>query len=36
MMNEGREVKRGDLDKVFTKSDRVDRIFNEILSWRDE
>ena len=36
MMNERREVKRGDLDKVFTKSDRVDRIFNEILSWRDE
>jgi len=36
MMNEGREVRRGDLDKVFTKSDKVDRIFNEILSWRDE
>jgi hypothetical protein len=36
MMNEGKEVKRDDLDKIFTKSDRVDRIFNEILSWEGE
>jgi len=36
MMNEGREIKRDDLDKIFTKSDRVDRIFNEILAWGDE
>jgi hypothetical protein len=36
MMNEGKEISRGDLDRVFTKSDRVDRIFNEILSWEGE
>ena len=36
MMNEGKEVKRDDLDKIFTKSDRVDRIFNDILSWEGE
>ena len=33
MMNEGKEVNRRDLDKFFTKTDKVDRIFNEILSW---
>ncbi len=33
MMNEGKEVNRTDLDKFFTKTDKVDRIFNEILSW---
>ena len=36
MMNEGREIAQDDLDKIFTKSDRVDRIFNEILSWGDK
>ena len=25
-----------DLDKFFTKTDRVDRIFNEILAWENE
>jgi len=33
MMREGKEVKRSDLDKVFNKSDRINRIFNEILEW---
>jgi len=32
MMNEAR-VDRRDLDKVFTQTDRIDRIFNDILSW---
>jgi len=36
MMNEGKEINASELDKTFTKSDRVDRIFNEILSWGDE
>ena len=36
MMNEGKNVKPKDLDKFFTKSDRVDRIFNEILTWEAE
>ena len=33
MMREGKEVSRSDLSKVFNKSDRIDRIFNEILEW---
>lgn len=32
MMREGRELKRGN-SKHLNKSDRVDRIFNEILDW---
>ena len=36
MMREGREISRSDLNKHFNKSDRVDRIFNEILTWSDE
>lgn len=36
MMNEGKKVQTKDLDKFFTKTDRVDRIFNEILSWESE
>ena len=34
MMREGVEVRRSDLDKVFTKSDRLFRIYNEILEWK--
>ena len=33
MMREGVEVRRRDLNKHFNKTDRVDRIFNNILSW---
>jgi len=33
MMNEGREVNLKDLKKVFTKTDRLFRIYNEILEW---
>ena len=36
MMNEGKNVQTKDLDKFFTKTDRVDRIFNEILGWETE
>jgi len=36
MMNEGKKVKTKDLDKFFTKTDRVDRIFNEMLTWETE
>ena len=36
MMNEGKNVQTKDLDKFFTKTDRVDRIFNEILAWETE
>jgi len=33
MLREGKVVNKKELDKVFTRSDRIDRIFNEILSW---
>ena len=33
MMKEGVEVSRSDLRKHFNKSDRIDRIFNEIIDW---
>jgi len=36
MMKEGREINENDLKKHFNKSDRVDRIFNDILTWRNE
>jgi len=33
MMREGKEITRDDLDRHFTATDRVDRIFNDILGW---
>jgi hypothetical protein len=34
MMKEGRELNRQQLDEIFNKSDRIDRIFNDILEWK--
>ncbi len=34
MIPEGRSINKNDLRKVFTKSDRIDRILNDILSDR--
>ena len=34
MMKEGVEVSRSDLKKHFNKSDRIDRIFNDIIDWK--
>lgn len=34
MMKEGKEINKRDLNKYFSKSDRVDRILNDILSWK--
>jgi len=34
MMAEGKRVSENDLKKTFTRSDRIDRVFNEVLSWR--
>lgn len=34
MMKEGKSLSRKDINKSFNKSDRIDRIFNDILSWR--
>ena len=36
MLTEGKNVKKEDLNKHFNSSDRVDRIFNEILAWENE
>ena len=36
MLSEGKDFSRGDLDKHFNSSDRIDRIFNEILTWENE
>jgi hypothetical protein len=35
MMKEGRIVNEHDLKFHFTKSDRIDRIFNDILQWEE-
>ena len=33
MLREGKRVSKKELDEYFTSSDRIDRIFNEILLW---
>ena len=33
MMKESKEINRAELKKYFNKSDRVDRILNDILTW---
>jgi len=34
MMREGRDFSRKDLNRHFTKSDRVYRVFNDIMEWK--
>jgi hypothetical protein len=34
MMKEGKEINKRELNSYFSKSDRVDRILNDILSWK--
>ena len=36
MMSEGKEISEAEINSFFNKSDRVDRVFNDILSWEDE
>ena len=36
MMREGKEISENDLNRHFTRSDRIDRIFNDLLSWEEE
>jgi len=36
MLREGREVSESDLSGYFTDTDKIDRIFNDILSWKNE
>ena len=33
MLREAKEIQRKELDKFFNKTDKIDRIFNEILGW---
>jgi hypothetical protein len=33
MLQEGKTIQRKELDKFFNRSDKIDRLFNEILSW---
>lgn len=36
MMREGRVVRQNELDSVFNRSDRIHRMFNEILEWSED
>ena len=36
MMKEGREISRAELNKHFNKTDRIDRIFNDIIDWKED
>jgi hypothetical protein len=33
MLREGKQVQQQDLDTFFNKTDKIDRIFNDILRW---
>ena len=35
MMSEGKKITNRELNKTFNKSDRINRMFNDILSWDD-
>ena len=35
MMKEGRDFSKTDLQRHFTKTDRIDRILNDILEWEE-
>ena len=36
MLSEGKSVSTADLDKHFNSTDKIDRIFNDILMWENE
>ena len=36
MMKEGKQISGKEINKHFNKTDRIDRIFNDILSWKDD
>ena len=36
MMKEGKEINSSELDKFFNRSDKIDRLFNDILAWDKE
>jgi hypothetical protein len=36
LMREGKEFSGAELRKHFTKTDRIDRVMNEVIAWEDE
>ena len=35
MLKEGKTINKKELDKFFNRTDKIDRIFNEIINWDD-
>jgi hypothetical protein len=35
VLREGKQINQQDLNKVFNKTDRINRIFNDILTWEE-
>ena len=35
VMREGKEISQDEINKIFNKTDRVNRIFNDILTWEE-
>ena len=36
MLREGKTIQRKELDKFFNRTDKIDRLFNDIISWKEE
>ena len=36
MLREGKTIQRKELDKFFNRTDKIDRLFNDIISWEEE
>ncbi len=36
MLKEGKTIQRKELDKFFNRTDKIDRLFNDIISWDEE
>ena len=36
MLREGKTIQRKELDKFFNRTDKIDRLFNDIISWEKE
>ena len=36
MLREGKTIQRKELDKFFNRTDKIDRLFNDIISWKED
>ena len=36
MLREGKTIQRKELDKFFNRTDKIDRLFNDIMTWDEE